>query len=94
MSGISCRTCGSWEPLAAGASAGPRPGRGPRFWNPSPAVAGVPGGEDYGGSQSLCAHGAFRRAGLRGRWPAGKFLDPGKLLAGVPLSPCRPLPVG
>ena len=62
--------------------------------NPPSALAGAPGGQDCGGSQSLRVPGAAGRTGLGGRGPVGEFLDPGKLLAGGPLSPCRPLPAG
>lgn len=88
MSGISCRTCGSWEPLAAGVSAGPRPGRGPRSWSPSSAVAGARGGDDCGGSQSLRAHGAVGRAGL-GPLAGRKVPGSGKVAG---RSPALPLP--
>lgn len=61
---------------------------------PPPALVAALGGQDCGGSQRLRASGAIGRAGLADRGPAGKFLDPGKLLARGPLSPCRPPPAG
>lgn len=53
-----------------------------------------PGGEDFRGSQSLRAPAVVGRGPgpHLGLWSAGKFLDPGKLLAGGPLSRGLPPP--
>lgn len=83
-------TVGPWS-LRGGAT-----GPGSEVLDPPPALARAPEARTAEDPEPACHGGGWKGPWpeLRGGWPAGKFLDPGKLLAGGPLSSCRLSPPG